>query len=131
MWPKILESSQMVMKYKNATLEQQKPKMVKLSKFLSRKEKDKYVALMKKFIDLFAWNYEDMKEYDTYIIQHTIPIKPNDNNFKHKLRRINPTLMTLIEKEVKIPFGARIIVSLIFSKWVANLVPMRKKSGEI
>ena len=68
----------MVMKYKKATLEQQKPKMVKLSKFLSQKVKDKYVALMKKFIDVFAWNYEDMKEYDTYIIQHTIPINPNE-----------------------------------------------------
>jgi hypothetical protein len=37
----------------------------------------------------------------------------------------------LIEKEVKKLFEAKIIVSLRFSKWVANLVPVRKKSGEI
>jgi hypothetical protein len=37
----------------------------------------------------------------------------------------------LIEKEVKKLFEAKIIVSLRFSKWVENLVPVRKKSGEI
>ena len=105
--------------------------MVILSKFLSQKEKDKYVALMKKFIDVFAWNYEDMKEFYTYIIQHTIPIKPNVNLFKQKLRGINPTLMPLIEKEVKMILDAKIIVSLRFFKWISNLVHVRKKSGEM
>lgn len=39
--------------------------------------------------------------------------------------------MPLIEKEVKKLFDAKIIVSLRFSKWVVNLVPVRKKNGEI
>ena len=40
-------------------------------------------------------------------------------------------LPPLIEKEVKKLFDAKIIVSLRFSKWLANLVLVRKKSGEI
>ena len=52
------------------------PKIVKLSKKLPEKEKEEYVKLMKKYTDVFAWSYEDLKEYDTSIIQHTIPIKP-------------------------------------------------------
>jgi len=40
-------------------------------------------------------------------------------------------LLPLIEKEVKKLFEEKIIVSLRFSKWVENLVPVRKKSGEI
>jgi hypothetical protein len=44
---------------------------------------------------------------------------------------MNPLLLPLIEKEVKKLFDANIIVSLRFSKWLANLVPVRKKSGEI
>ena len=67
------------------------PNRVKLSKFLSQKEKDNFVELMRKILDVFAWNYEYLKEYDTCIIQHTIPINPNENPFKKKLRRINPT----------------------------------------
>ena len=39
-------------------------------------------------------------------------------------------MLPLIEKEIK-NFESNIIVSLRFSKWVANMVPVRKKSGEI
>ena len=39
--------------------------------------------------------------------------------------------MPLIEKEIIKLFEAKINVSLRFSKWLANLVPIRKKSGEI
>jgi hypothetical protein len=86
---------------------------------------------MKDFLDVFAWSYEDLKVYDTKVIQHVIPIKDDHKPFNQKLRRINPLLFPLIEKEVRKLFDANIIVSLKFSKWVANLVPVRKKSGEI
>jgi hypothetical protein len=39
--------------------------------------------------------------------------------------------MSIIEKELKIMLDAKIIVPLRYSKWVANLVSVRKKSGEI
>ena len=86
---------------------------------------------MKRYIDVFAWSYEDLKEYDTSIIQHTIPIKPGEKHFRQKLRRINPKLLPIIEKEIKKLFDAKIIVTLRFSRWVENLVPLRKKNGEI
>ena len=40
-------------------------------------------------------------------------------------------LMSTIEKEIKIMLDAKVIVPLRYSKWVANLVPVRKKSGDI
>ena len=86
---------------------------------------------MKEFYDVFAWTYDDLKVYDLDVIQHTILIQNNANPFKQKLRRMNPLLLPLIEKEVKKLFDAKIIVSLRFSKWLENLVPIRKKSGEI
>ena len=55
---------------------------MKLSKKLPEKEKEEYVKLMKKYTDVFAWSYEDLKEYDTSIIQHTIPINPRGRPFK-------------------------------------------------
>jgi hypothetical protein len=39
--------------------------------------------------------------------------------------------MPLIEKEIKKMYDAKIVVPLRFSKWVSNLVPTIKKSGEI
>ena len=39
--------------------------------------------------------------------------------------------LPLIEKEVKKLFNAKIIITLVFYKWVSNLVPVRKNNGEI
>ena len=107
------------------------PKWIKLSKSLPPDRKLKYVELMREFQDVFTWSYEDLKSYDTSIIQHTIRLKENRKPFKQKLRRINPVLLPLIEKEIKRMYEAGIIAPIRFSKWVSNLVPTRKKVGEI
>ena len=67
----------------------------------------------------------------TSIIQHTIPIKFGEKTFRQKIRRINPMLLPIIEKEIKKLFDVKIIVTPRFSKWVANLVPVKKKNGEL
>jgi hypothetical protein len=107
------------------------PKIIKLSKALSPEKKQKYIDLCKYYIDVFAWSYEDLKTYDTSIIQHRIPLKEGVKPFRQKLRHVNPLLLPVIEKEVKKLLDAKIIVPLRYSEWVANLVPVQKKSGEI
>jgi len=92
------------------------PKIVKLSRTLFPQARQKYISLIKEYTYVFAWSYGDLKAYDTNIIQHTIPIKKDEMPFKQNLRRINPKLLPLIEKEIKKLFYAKIIVSLRFSK---------------
>ena len=75
------------------------PRIIKLSKKLPAKEKEEYINVMKRYTNVFSWRYKDLKEYDTSIIQHRIPIKPGERPFKKKLRRINPLLLPVIEKE--------------------------------
>ena len=65
------------------------------------------------------------------MIQHTIPLKENKKPFKQKLRRVNPMLLPLIEKEVKRMYEAEIISPIRFLEWMSNLVPTRNKTGEI
>src|SRR6202011_3745123 len=95
------------------------------------KIKEKYISLMSSFADVFTWDYSDLNTYDTNIIQHTIPIKPNQKPFRQKLRRLNPKLLPLIEKEVNRLYKSGIIVPIRFSDWISNLVLVRKKIGEI
>jgi hypothetical protein len=102
---------------------EEKPRMVKLSKSLPAEQKLKYIELFKKYSNVFSWGYEDLKAYDTSIIQDRIPIKEDQKPFRQKLRRISPNLLPLIEKEIKKMYDAKIIVPLRFSKWVSNLVP--------
>ena len=107
------------------------PKLIKISKTLPHKARVEYIALLKKYSKVFAWKYEDLKVYDTSVIQHTIPIKEGAKPFKQKLKRINPLLLPPIEKEVKKLFEEKIIIALRHSRWLENVVPIRKKNGEI
>jgi ribonuclease HI len=109
----------------------EEPKLVKLSKSLTEEQRIGYTKLLREFADVFAWTYEDLKTYDTSVIEHKIPLKEEARPFKQKLRQINPTLLPVMEREVKKLLDAQIIVPLRYSSWVANLVPVRKKSGEI
>jgi hypothetical protein len=65
------------------------------------------------------------------MIEHKIPLKPGVKPFRQKIRQFNPLLLPIIEKEVKKLLDAKIIVTLSYSDWVENLVPFRKKNGEI
>jgi hypothetical protein len=107
------------------------PKFVNLSKSLTKEQRAKYTELLREFADVFAWTYEDLKTYDTSVIEHKIPLKEEAKPFKQKLRQINPMLLPVMEREVKKLLDAQIIVPLRYSDWVANLVPVRKKNGEI
>jgi hypothetical protein len=111
------------------TLEE--PKFVKLSRSLTIEQRAEYTELLKEFADVFAWTYEDLRTYDTFVIEHKIPLKEEAKPFSQKLRQINPMLLPVMDKEVKKLLEAQIIVPLRYFEWVANLVPVRKKSGEI
>lgn len=80
---------------------------------------------------MIAWGYEVLKTFDTSIITHVIPLKPNIKSFRQKQRPVNSLKEPLIFKEVQKPLSARIIFLVCHSTWVANLVPVRKKNREI
>jgi hypothetical protein len=107
------------------------PKLIKISKYLPAQIKNKYVEFLKHYKDVFAWSYDDLKTYDTYVIEHKIPLKHGIKPFRHKLRQINHILLPVIEREFKKLLDQKIIVPLRYSEWVENLVPVTKKSGEI
>jgi ribonuclease HI len=110
---------------------QEEPKFVKLSRSLTREKSIEYTELLREFAYVFTWTYEDLKTYDMSIIKHKIPLKEEAKPFRQKLTQINPMLPPVMEREVKKMLDAQIIVPLRYSKWVANLVSVRKKSGEI
>ena len=58
------------------------PRMVKISKALTAEQRNRYIKLLKDYVDVFAWSYEDLKTYDTGIIQHKVPLKLNVKPFR-------------------------------------------------
>jgi hypothetical protein len=53
-----------------------------LSSILSKEQRDEYVILLKEFADVFAWTYEDLRTYDTNIIENKIHLKEDAKPFK-------------------------------------------------
>ena len=80
---------------------------------------------------MFAWTYEELKTYDTNIIQHAIPIKAGIKPYQQPLRKMHPKLEPLIQSEIKKLLDAKIVFKVIHLEWVSNFVPIRKMSREI
>jgi len=69
-----------------------KPQNINLGLGLAPEEKLSYIHLLKQYKSVFAWNYDELKTYDTSIIQHTIPMIDNEKPVQQKLRKIHPNL---------------------------------------
>ena len=67
------------------------------------------MKLFKEFKDVFTWTYKDLKTYDMMIIQHIIPLKEDAKPFQHKLQKMNPSLESLVKKELNKLLAAKII----------------------
>jgi ribonuclease HI len=107
------------------------PQCINLGLGCSRQEKVAFVKLFKEFKDVFAWTYDDLKTFDPNIIQHVIPMKPQTLPFQQKLRKMHPKLEPTVQKELNKLLSAKIIFPVRHTQWVSNLVPVRKKNGEI
>ena len=51
------------------------PKPIFISDSLPSNEKEELIALIKEYIDVFAWNYEDMPGLDPSVAMHRLDIK--------------------------------------------------------
>ena len=102
-----------------------------LGKCCSLGERNKFISLFKQYKDVFAWTYEELKTYDTKIIQRIISIRSGVKPYQQPLRKMLPKLEPLIQSEVKKLLDAKIIFKVRHSEWVLNLVLVRKKSREI
>ena len=52
-----------------------KPQKINLGVQCFEEEKVAFIKLFKEYKDVFAWSYEDLKTFDTQIMQHVNPIK--------------------------------------------------------
>ena len=109
----------------------QKPQNVNLGHGLAPEEKSAYIRLLRQYKNVFPWNYDELKTYNTSIIQHVIPMIDNEKPVSQKLRKIHTNLENQIKTELNKLLRARIIFPVRHSKWVSNMVPVRKKNGDI
>ena len=61
------------------------PKPIFISESLSPPEKD-LICLVREYIDVFAWNYEDMPGLDPQVVIHRLNINPDAKPIKQQQR---------------------------------------------
>jgi len=59
-------------------------KLIFISESLSPTEKEELIVLVRGYIDVFAWNYEDMPGLDPQVAMHCLNIKPDTKPVKQQ-----------------------------------------------
>jgi len=85
------------------------PQNINMGKNCSLNERQSCIKLFKEYKDIFSWTYEDLKNYDTNIIQHIILMKPQTKPFQQKLRKMHPSLKPQVKVELKKLLATKII----------------------
>ena len=76
------------MKYESINLGAElNPQTINLGIDCTPAEKTTFIKLFKEFKDVFAWTYDDLKTFNTQVMQHIIPIKQESKPFQQKLRK--------------------------------------------
>lgn len=111
------------------TIEEPRPTFISAS--LSNEEVDKYMSLLTEYRDIFAWSYKEMPGLDPKVAVHHLAIKPGYRPIKQAQRRFRPELIPQIEVEVNKLIEAGFIREVKYPTWIANIVPVRKKNGQL
>ncbi|XP_050877512.1 uncharacterized protein LOC127081282 [Lathyrus oleraceus] len=87
--------------------------------------------MLREFMDIFAWSYQDMPGLDTYIVVHRLPLKEECPPVKQKLRRTYLDISKKIKDEVQKQFDAGFLACTSYPPWVANIVLVPKKDDKV
>ena len=74
---------------------------VKIGTLLSESTREELINLLKEFVDVFAWSYQDMPGLDTDIVVHHLPLREECPPLKQKLRRVKSKMLLKIKEEMR------------------------------
>ena len=79
--------------------------------------------------DGFAWSHLDMPGIDSEVIMHQLQVDPSHQPVRQKRRKFAPERDVIINEEVKNLLDAGFIREVQYPEWLANIVVVKKKSG--
>ena len=112
-----------------AELGSQKP--VFISSQLTIQENEQLVTLLKEYIDVFAWTYNEMLGLDLGLVVYALNVDPGVKLVIQPARVFHTDVETQITQEVKKLLTAGFIKPIQHPKWLSNVVPVKKKNGQI
>ena len=80
---------------------------------------------------MFAWTYKEMPSLDPKVTVHNSAIKKAVSPKKQPQWRFHPQLIPEIQQEVNKLIDVGFICEVKYPTWIANIVPVRKKNGQL
>ncbi|BFG30169.1 hypothetical protein CerSpe_164430 [Prunus speciosa] len=104
---------------------------ISISVRLAWEEKEALVSLLKEFRDVFAWTYEEMLGLNPKLVSHTLNIELGTKPVVQPSRNFHPEIEIQIKVEIEKLLAIRFIKPIKDPTWLANIVPVKKKTGVI
>ena len=109
----------------------QEQRPILISSRLSEKDKSKLILLLKEFKDVFAWDYNEMPRLDPRQVVHTLNVDPEAKPVAQPARIFHIEIEKQIVKEVQKFMATGFIKPIQHPRWLSNIVPVKKKNGQI
>src|SRR4051812_44385770 len=93
--------------------------------------KAKLIRLLKEYKDCFAWDYNEMPGLSRQVVEHRLPLNPGKKPIKQLPRRFAPEVMEKIKVEIERLLKSKFIRTARYVEWLANIVPVIKKNGNL
>ena len=103
-------------------------KQVKVSSRLSPEETSELTKTLRLNADVFAWSTIDMPEISSEIIIHRLNVSLSCRPVKQKRRQLAPERSQAIRDEVTKLIEADLIHEVHYSKWLMNVVLVKKSN---
>jgi hypothetical protein len=93
-------------------------------------EEVRLVQFLQKNKDVFAWSAKDLTGVDRSFIEHQLNIDPEVKPRMQKLRKMSDDKVVAVKSDVQRLLDASVIREVMYPKWLANTVPIKKKNGK-
>jgi len=89
------------------------------------------VELLKKYVDVFVWTYDEILGLDPGLMVHSLNVDPGIKPIVQPVRIFHTEIKAQITQEVKNLLAVGFIKPIQHPKWLSNIIPVKKKNGQI
>uniref|UniRef100_A0A2N9H763 Integrase catalytic domain-containing protein n=1 Tax=Fagus sylvatica TaxID=28930 RepID=A0A2N9H763_FAGSY len=104
---------------------------ISISSSLSAEERTSLVKLLKEYQDVFVWQYDEMPGFDPGLVAHALNVEPGTRPVVQPMRTFHPEVEAQITKEIQKLLAAGFVKPIQHPQWLSNIVPVKKKNGQI
>ena len=100
-----------------------------LGKNFNKREREGYMAVLKEFLDVFAWTPSDLTGIPSKLGEHRIDLIDGSVPIRQRLYRLNPKYSLMVMEEIDRLLEAGFIYPVHNSEWISPIVVVPKKVG--